>query len=88
MYYEVTDLSKTVHEHDLIIRLLIAEDDGAKDIAYMHCSTCELISEYNFYLNDPDIKHLEIIWAECYLHAEGFDVSWEEGRLEPLPLDS
>lgn len=84
MYYDVTDLGIAINSHEIVIRVMIAEDDSAKDIAYMCCNTCSLISEYHFYSNDPDIFHMEIIEMECHLHAEGFDVEWTYGELENL----
>lgn len=84
MYYEVTDIEMPLGDHHITARVMIAEDDSTKDIAYMCCSTCSLMSEYHFYSSDPDIFHMEIIEMECYLHAEGFDVEWSYGELDKL----
>lgn len=84
MYYEVTDFNNVINGHDVTIRVMLAEDESAKDVAYMCCSTCSLMTEYNFYANDPDVFYMDIIDIECHLHAEGFDVDWTYGELDKL----
>lgn len=89
MYYQVTDMTESVGEHDILVRILKPEDDNHQCIAYISCVTCHRITEYKFKPTDNMTVEDNMIMArmEANLHAEGFDTGWDFGSLTDDDLE-